>query len=154
MRPSPDRLERDVDLNDVAGGDGFLFVRDGVGFAGRGVAARVPVDEALGVLAAIEHDDDVGGAGTGPIALGALPFLPGAPGELVIPRGRRRQGRRTAARGSPGSTAPSRARSTRPPPARAAGVVRAPAAVDVDHYLAAVASRRATRCAPGGSTRP
>ena len=28
-----------VDLNDVARGDGYLFVRDGVGFAGRGVAA-------------------------------------------------------------------------------------------------------------------
>ena len=31
--------------------DGYLFVRDGVGFAGRGVAARVPVDEAVEFLA-------------------------------------------------------------------------------------------------------
>ena len=35
-------LDRDVDLNDIARGDGYLFVRDGVGVAGRGVAARVP----------------------------------------------------------------------------------------------------------------
>ncbi len=39
----------------------------------------------LGVLDAIERDDAVGVLGTGPIAFGALPFLPGAPGELVIP---------------------------------------------------------------------
>ena len=46
-----------LDLNDVARGDGFLFVRDGVGLAGRGVAARVPLDEAPALLASIEHDD-------------------------------------------------------------------------------------------------
>jgi hypothetical protein len=57
-----------VDLNDVAGGDGYLFVRDGVGFAGRGVAARVPIDEAVAFLAAIEHEDEVGGT-PGPVAI-------------------------------------------------------------------------------------
>ncbi len=77
-------LESDVDLNDVAGGDGYLFVREGAGFAGRGVAARVPVDEAVDFLAAIEHVDEVGGT-NGPIALGALPFLPGAEASLVVP---------------------------------------------------------------------
>src|SRR6188472_4053729 len=88
------RLESEVDLNDVARGDGYLFVREGVGFAGRGVAARVPIDEAVEFLAAIEHqhddedkDNDAGqlGDGHGPIALGALPFLPGAPATLVVP---------------------------------------------------------------------
>ena len=79
------RLERDVDLNGVARGDGYLFVREGVGLAGRGVATRGSVAEVLGVLAAIERDDAVGVPGTGPVAFGALPFLPGAPGELVIP---------------------------------------------------------------------
>ena len=53
-------------------------------FAGRGVAARVPIDEAVEFLAAIEHEDEVGET-TGPIALGALPFLPGAPATLVVP---------------------------------------------------------------------
>ena len=77
-------LESDLDLNDVARGDGYLFVREGVGFAGRGVAARVPIDEAVEFLAAIEHDDEVGET-NGPIALGALPFLPGAPATLVVP---------------------------------------------------------------------
>src|SRR4051812_23747119 len=77
-------LASDLDLNDVARGDGYLFVREGVGFAGRGVAARVPIDEAVQFLAAIEHHDDVGGT-CGPIAIGALPFLPGATATLVVP---------------------------------------------------------------------
>src|SRR5690606_3285208 len=61
-----------------------LFVRDGVGFAGRGEVARVPVDAAVDLLAAIEHDDRVGDT-PGPIALGAIPFAPGAPAELIVP---------------------------------------------------------------------
>ena len=85
MKAVTRRLERDVDLNGVARGDGYLFVREGVGLAGRGVAARGSVAEVLGVLAAIERDDAVGVPGTGPVAFGALPFLPGARGELVIP---------------------------------------------------------------------
>ena len=43
MRAHTRPLLDDVDLNDVARGDGYLFVRDGVGIAGRGVAARVPL---------------------------------------------------------------------------------------------------------------
>jgi menaquinone-specific isochorismate synthase len=81
-------LPRDVDLNDVARGDGCLFVRDGVGLAARGVAARVEVADVDAALGAIDHDDHLGGAvpGAGPVALGCLPFLPGAPAALVIPR--------------------------------------------------------------------
>jgi len=83
-RPLHELADGFVDLNDVARGDGYLFVRDGVGFAGRGVAARIPVDDAVEFLAAIEHDDRVG-ATNGPIALGALPFRPGAAADLVVP---------------------------------------------------------------------
>ena len=88
MRATTRPLGHDVDLNGVARGDGLLFVRDGAGLAGRGVAAQVPVDEVAGVLAAIEHDDALGGAvpGAGPVAIGCLPFVPGAPCELTIPR--------------------------------------------------------------------
>ena len=46
MRAVTRPLEGELDLNDVAGDDGFLFVRDGVGLAGRGVAARVPYGDA------------------------------------------------------------------------------------------------------------
>ncbi len=78
-------LETNLDLNDLARNSGCLFVRDGVGFAGRGEIARVPVDEAVSFLATIDHEDRVGDT-PGPIALGSIPFLPGAPAELLIPQ--------------------------------------------------------------------
>lgn len=80
-----DERTRALDLNDIAGDDGFLFVRDGVGVAGRGVAARLPFDEAPGLLAAIEHTDETG-AGVTPLGIGWIPFRPGEPGEVVVPR--------------------------------------------------------------------
>lgn len=83
MRAVSRPLERDVDLNDIARGDGYLFVRDGVGVAGRGVAARVAIDEVPSTLGAIQHDDRADGAR--PLALGVVPFKPGAPCELIIP---------------------------------------------------------------------
>jgi isochorismate synthase len=76
---------RRLDLNDVARDDGYLFVRDGVGLAGRGVAARIPFDEAPAALAAIEHDDRTA-LGVAPVGIGWIPFVPGEPGEIVIPR--------------------------------------------------------------------
>lgn len=85
MRAHTRPLGRSVDLNDVAAGDGMLFVRDGIGLAARGVARRVPVDEVGAVLAAIERIDEVGQPGCGPVALGVVPFRPGSPCELVIP---------------------------------------------------------------------
>ncbi|HEY5664039.1 MAG TPA: isochorismate synthase [Ilumatobacter sp.] len=139
MRAVTVPLEADVDLNDVAGDDGYLFVRDGVGFAGRGVAARVPFDDAVGVLAAIPHDDRVGGT-NGPIALGAVPFLPGSPAELVVPEvvvAKAADGRRwvTAIDG-----ARLAAPATRPEPDAATFTISQ--GVAIDHYLAAVAAAR------------
>jgi isochorismate synthase len=81
-RALPDDLV--VDLNDVARSDGYLFVRDGVGVAGRGVAARVGADAASAMLADIEHDDPER-SGLGPVAIGCVPFLPGSAAELVVP---------------------------------------------------------------------
>ncbi|MEO8265083.1 MAG: isochorismate synthase [Ilumatobacteraceae bacterium] len=83
MRAVSRPLDREVDLNDIARGDGYLFVRDGVGVAGRGVAARVGIDEVAEFLAAIDHDDKAHGAR--PLAMGVVPFEPGSPCELVIP---------------------------------------------------------------------
>ncbi len=79
------RLDRDVDLLAVAGADGVLFSRSRVGFAGRGVACRVPRGEVAAALAAIEVDDPLRQPGTGPVAFGALPFLPDAPASLLVP---------------------------------------------------------------------
>jgi isochorismate synthase len=87
------RLDTDLDLVAVAGDDGVLFERDRVGLAGRGVVMRIDLPPgaaesaaALGqALAAIEVDDEVGAAGCGPVAFGALPFYPTAPRHLVVP---------------------------------------------------------------------
>jgi menaquinone-specific isochorismate synthase len=76
------RLDTDVDL--LEAGD-LLFERNRLGLAGRGVAARVPLDDVDRVLASIEIDDEVNIPGCGPVAFGALPFRPDAPAELVIP---------------------------------------------------------------------
>jgi len=133
-------LDTDLDLNDVARGDGYLFVRDGVGFAGRGVAARVPADEAVAFLAEIDHDDLVGGT-NGPIALGALPFLPGAAGDLVVPQvvvGKRSDGRRWITTIDEADV--DLFGSSEPSPAAASYTITP--GVDVDHYLAAVAEAR------------
>jgi isochorismate synthase len=73
-----------LDLNDIARDDGFLFVREGVGLAGRGVAARFPIAEACAGLAAIEHDDR-SGTGVAPVGIGWVPFDPDGSGEVVVP---------------------------------------------------------------------
>ncbi len=82
-RPLHEVVEAAPDLNDVAGEDGCLFVRDRVGVAGRGVACRIPADDATETLGGFDHDSTVDGAA--PIALGVLPFRPGAPAELIVP---------------------------------------------------------------------
>lgn len=137
-------LDGDLDLNDVARGDGHLFVRNGVGFAGRGRAARVPVDEAAGFLAAIEHDDRTGHA-PGPVALGTVPFLPGAPAELLVPEivvGKDASGRAwvTTIDDADAGDVLATTRSG-PPPARTNGY-RIAASVPTEHYLTAVAAAR------------
>lgn len=80
-----------VDLLSVAQPSGFLFEREGHGLAGRGVALRVDL-EGLGdvervseALAGLTVEDDLALAGTGAVALGALPFDPGAPASMVVP---------------------------------------------------------------------
>jgi menaquinone-specific isochorismate synthase len=60
-------------------------LRDGAGFVTSGAVARVHPTEAAEVLASIGLDDEVRLPGTGPIAVGALPFHPGHTAELVVP---------------------------------------------------------------------
>ena len=82
------RLDHDVDLLTVAGTDGVLVSRDGVGLAGRGTVLEIDVTDvgaAQAELAAITVDDEVGGPGTGPVAFGAWPFLPGPRRRLRVP---------------------------------------------------------------------
>jgi menaquinone-specific isochorismate synthase len=75
-------LPEPPDLVALAGDSGLLFTRDGSGFAARGEALRIDLSGGLAhsadavaeALAAIAVDDEVDGPGTGPVALGALPF--------------------------------------------------------------------------------
>jgi isochorismate synthase len=79
------RLDHDVDLLAVAGADGVLLARDGVGLAGRGIALEIPAREARGVLAAMKVEDEIQGPGTGPVAFGAWPFDPRRPRSVLVP---------------------------------------------------------------------
>lgn len=82
------RLDHDVDLLAVAGTDGVVLARDGVGLAGRGTALEIEVDDvrsAQAQLASVAVDDEVGGPGAGVVAFGAWPFVPSAPRRLRVP---------------------------------------------------------------------
>jgi menaquinone-specific isochorismate synthase len=137
-------------LVDLAGTSGILFVRRGRGVAGFGCAARVPIDEAVETLAAIDHEDRRPadrrhGPGSGPVAVGSLGFLPGSAAELCIPSmlvaddgdGNRRL---TVIDSDP-LDAMSEWRPCEPAPPTAARFDVAPA-LDVGHYLTAVATAR------------
>jgi isochorismate synthase len=117
-------IDRDVDLLGFAGGDGLLFARNGAGLAGRGVALRVGRDEAPAALAAIVRDDEVARPGTGAVAFGSLPFLPGAPATLVVPSivvGRATDGTRWVTTVGPDGASPAPDLTPAPPPIPAGG---------------------------------
>lgn len=75
-----------IDLTAIAGSDGMLFVRNGVGFATRGIAARVASHEAKDFLATIQVDDSVNAPGSGPVLIGAIPFDSQQPHDFVLPK--------------------------------------------------------------------
>ncbi len=75
----PDPLQFD-------GSPTVLFDRPGLTLVGWGTARLVQASRAAAALAAIPCDDQVGRLGSGPVALGALPFLDTMAGHLVIPR--------------------------------------------------------------------
>ena len=143
-RPLAAVHDGDLDLNDVARGDGYLFVRDGVGIAGRGAAARVPLADVAAVLAAIEHTDDVGGVH--PIAIGVVPFEAGLPCELIIPQvlvGKAADGRQwvTTVHAGPGDGPPVDLSAPPRPSPRAQSFTVSPL-TDISSYLAAVRTAR------------
>jgi len=89
------RLDDGLDPLTLTGEDGFVWRSAAATLVGTGVAARVPVgtgpgrivraaETVAGLLAAVEVEDP-DGTGLGPAAVGALPFHPATPGELVVP---------------------------------------------------------------------
>lgn len=89
-------LPEPPDLLAQAGDDGLLFRDEHGGIAGRGEALRIELPDGLSdpeavarvaeLLGEIRTEDPVGLPGTGPVAIGALPFDPTATGHLVLPR--------------------------------------------------------------------
>jgi menaquinone-specific isochorismate synthase len=77
--------DRDIDLNDVAGANGYLFVRDGVGFAGLGTSARLHADEARTLLSEIDHSPKDVPIGVGPIMFGSVPFDTSRAASFILP---------------------------------------------------------------------
>jgi menaquinone-specific isochorismate synthase len=93
LRSRTVRLDDGLDPLDLAGEDGFVWSSPGATLVGAGVAARVPAGTGPGrieraaeavaaLLSAAEVDDPTG---AGPAAVGALPFHPAIPGQLVVP---------------------------------------------------------------------
>ncbi len=83
-----------LDPLDLAGEDGFVWRSAAGTLVGAGVAARSPVGTGPGRIARAAEsvatlleaaDVQGGGSGLGPAAVGALPFHPANPGELVVP---------------------------------------------------------------------
>ena len=79
-------LEYGPDALEFDGSPTVLFDRPGLTLVGWGTALLVPAAEAAAALAAIPCDDAVGTLGSGPVALGALPFADAFAGHLVVPR--------------------------------------------------------------------
>ena len=77
--------DHEIDLNDVAGSNGFLFVREGIGFAAIGISARAHAAEARQLLSAIEYSSPDAPIGVGPIMFGSIPFDTTREADFVLP---------------------------------------------------------------------
>lgn len=81
-------LTEKFDLNAICRGDGYLFVRDGVGVAGRDAVQTVSENEALPFLKSIAASrlSDSSLTNFGPILFSLVPFSPSQPAEFILPR--------------------------------------------------------------------
>jgi menaquinone-specific isochorismate synthase len=96
LRAVTRRIDAPSELLDALGRDGVAWLHDGAGFVTSGVVARIDPSRASEWLARVEHDDTVGLPGSGPLAVGALPFDRHRPADMVVPRrivGRDTEGR-------------------------------------------------------------
>jgi menaquinone-specific isochorismate synthase len=85
LRAVTREVEAGRDVVDGFEPDGFAWLHNGTRIVASGAVARVAPADVVDALAAIDTDDPLGLAGTGALAVGALPFAPHAPAELVIP---------------------------------------------------------------------
>ena len=77
--------DREIDLNDFAGSHGFLFVREGVGFAAIGISARATANKAREILNAIEQSPTGLPIGVGPIMFSSIPFDTTRDADFILP---------------------------------------------------------------------
>jgi len=77
--------DREIDLNDVAGATGFLFVREGIGFAAIGVSARANAHQARELLSTIDYSAPTAQFGVGPIMFGSIPFDTSRDADFILP---------------------------------------------------------------------
>lgn len=73
-----------IDLTNACGADGFLFVQNNQGFAGREIAATASGDDISRILASI--DVLPGETVVSPTAFGLVPFLPSESSIFFLPR--------------------------------------------------------------------
>ena len=71
------------DLNNVCRGDGMLFVRDGIGYASRGVLSVADNESIRAMLSSIAN---VGAVEADIVAFGLIPFLPHDTSKFFLPR--------------------------------------------------------------------
>jgi menaquinone-specific isochorismate synthase len=64
----------------------MLFVRNGIGVATHGIAARLASRDAREFLASIQIDDSVKAPGSGPVLIGSIPFDSQELHEFVLPK--------------------------------------------------------------------
>jgi menaquinone-specific isochorismate synthase len=81
-------LTEQFDLNTVCRGDGFLFVRDGVGVAGRDAICNVPEADAMTFLSSLTPSrlSDSRHVNNGPVLFSLVPFSPSESAEFILPR--------------------------------------------------------------------
>jgi len=77
--------DREIDLNDVAGATGFLFVREGIGFAAIGVSTRANAHQARELLSTIDYSAPNAQFGVGPIMFGSIPFDTSRDADFILP---------------------------------------------------------------------
>jgi len=78
--------DKPLDLTGFARDDGFLFTKNEFGVAAQGVANKVKPSDVLSTLQAIDHQNLTKISGSGPIAIGCIPFKTTQPHEFLIPR--------------------------------------------------------------------
>jgi len=84
MRCRSFTVDQPIDLTAVCAGDGFLFVQNNSGYAGRGIALTASGHNIADVLSSIEIAPE--SHPISPVAFGLVPFLPSDNAQFFVPQ--------------------------------------------------------------------